>query len=113
MRLVFKVLCIIFGFLFAFALVRYARGYDPVFFTDFLEFLSDLDIFSSTTSEVMLRAVTSSITNFKLTLPSWLDWLGVVADAFGSIIGFLIWLVTCLFNVVTYVVYFIRFVFVA
>lgn len=98
-----NIFIVLFIFLLVIALIRKLSSAEPLTFTGFLEMLSNAP-------QVTFNL---DLTSFQLG-GNWgiFDFLRNVINIFGSILGFIIFLIQNLINFCSYLIYFINFIFV-
>lgn len=112
MRFGFKIsLYVLFALLLIFAIVRTARGYDIVYFSSFLEFISSND-FSTYFSEFN-NLISTGISDLTIRTDWGLfNFLRDFINLFSHVFGFAYWLVANLIYAVTFLLRFVAFLFV-
>lgn len=112
MRFGFKIsLYVLFAMLLIFAIVRTARGYDIVYFSSFLDFISSNDFI--TNFGQLINPISNVISD--LTIKS--DWglfnfLRDFFNVFSNIFGFVYWLVANMIYAVSFILRFVGYLFV-
>ena len=102
-KMTFNIFVVIFVFLLVIALIRKLSSAESLTFTGFLEMLSNAPQIS----------FDLNLSSFQLG-GNWgiFDFLRSVINIFGSILGFIIFLIQNLINFCSYLIYFIEFIFV-
>ena len=102
-KMTFNIFVVIFVFLLVIALIRKLSSAESLTFTGFLEMLSNAPQVS----------FDLNLSSFQLG-GNWgiFDFLRSVINIFGSILGFIIFLIQNLINFCSYLIYFIEFIFV-